>query len=1746
MRVAAPSRKPTPPRPGPVARQASVRRSAPVSAAPLVSTEPAGLATIVDWLRVEPRSTLPHRAAAEQWFDRRFTAVAVYRGGRAREACAAAGARAFSVGSTVAFAESAPSFRRVVHELAHVVQQGAAEQFVAVPRGRLMVSDPGSVAEREATRASHGDLPRVFSAAPVKLYRDELDTDEDTLTTDLEKRLFKAMKAAQVPGSPLALADQTEATAVIGVRSTDWFAPIYKRASLPFAKETYQRVVETTGDLAGTDLKSAFDASQGPALAARGFVIDGRQVRLARVAEPGPGKHQSYAVVGATDLADAAAGWSERVQDMRVEQRMRLFARGSRWKIVELAQQPKKADQAPMFGIRAQGAATTSSTFPYSSTLPFQKSDYLAFLRAEGGLATPDEADQDLVAFSEKAAATRGVPLAQGRAYVAPVVEDGKKAFYYTLLPEPRESVQFADKSRLREQTDPAGILAKYKSSFVAKLRAILDGTTKSIEGQRALALDDDGAAAGKMLVALAAIDKLIDDALAKVAATKQDATLTAPTTAELTTVAETARGAFVKAVVDNYADVAAMHQHIGVARIFPSDFERIRGTILEDWVGSHYPVVLTDPKHIPVFGKRDGDKLVQSAELSKLRRGDGKIVAKDRKQIIFEAKFVTKVPSDEHQKQMIDYARIIGWDYEARQKVDPLVGYFYDASAAPAERWVAAKTWSDILYVFSSPEQETAWQPALKKTFGEIYLTKVHSATAGSEKLEKLLTGWTENPTIELTIDKPGARTDFTFPPFPTPAPVVAGVTLTKVDLTLAGPGDPTIAKGSVTSTLDDAATKGVVSSQAPATRPIEPLTESERIDALGAIGKKKPKIFGRVTAKLGGLKSKLDDLLQRVTTSAKLITGGLEATIAVSPGASGIPGFTLTEAAITVTVGPAAGKGGLAVQGKLGLAHESGKIAGGLSITYKDGLVVEGTATVTDLVEGLKPFTLAVKYAPPAEAGGEPTIDIGVKQVAFEKRYRGVYITGTSTDLRYDVKTKKFSGNGSLSADLGRFGKASVEGVRIVDNSVEAATFKYASPDLAWPKKNPTVTLGVVGSATYDKGAFSGALDVTAKLTHKHLKKLNPKLESIELSGHVAIAKDGSTSGFIQTESVIPLGKHFQIPAPFKLTVTSDGNVTANFTVELINIETRWVTLQQASLACVIDRDGFRVTQGRLEATIGGKGKKFAGTLVAAYAPEGGFSLGLEVDVEIKPGLVAHGSLSYSSKTGLISGALSTQPITILDSTAEKELFRLVKQIRLFGIPFVVGLYLDLGIVFAFKYGFKLTVSPKVELIGFALDTFTFEEARAAMTLGGELFASLEPTPQIGLGGYLIDPLVLRGGGGLRIPISAKARLVPSGTFTVSYRPDGGLSAAATVGLALKFGITASVEPYAEFVLLDGVYRAPWVGSPLSSFVILPERDLFSFNLDFGKSLKKADEPALPAGGKPAEAAKPTTRQGGTATQEGSKPVKEEPKGDARPGVEPSSVKDEPAGEQEGFSLKTLVDKLLATPPGKAVKGVIEEVKAAYELVKGIIGKIWGALKGFVGAAVDSFTALLKGVREKGLSGYLKQLLKGSLDDTLFFCIEPVLDVFVDAEDKLLSIFTGASSDPFTFALQIVQKLFGVAWGSLKQLVSALRTMFGRGRQALGRWLNFLVQNGKLGVLRHEYYVGIGWLRKDFVAPDQYKIHVGFDDADRNPGPTLIGIDSGIAIGLWLALELFSGVQHTKNPSAGNHDNYWTEDDK
>lgn len=70
-----------------------------------------------------PPSQLPFRQEMEKSFGRSFHNVEVYVGPSAKMACRQLGAKAFSVGKIVVFAEQNPSRDVVAHELTHVLQQ---------------------------------------------------------------------------------------------------------------------------------------------------------------------------------------------------------------------------------------------------------------------------------------------------------------------------------------------------------------------------------------------------------------------------------------------------------------------------------------------------------------------------------------------------------------------------------------------------------------------------------------------------------------------------------------------------------------------------------------------------------------------------------------------------------------------------------------------------------------------------------------------------------------------------------------------------------------------------------------------------------------------------------------------------------------------------------------------------------------------------------------------------------------------------------------------------------------------------------------------------------------------------------------------------------------------------------------------------------------------------------------------------------------------------------------------------------------------------------------------------------------------------------------------------------------------------------------------------------------------------------------------------------------------------------------
>jgi hypothetical protein len=95
---------------------------------------------------------LPYRAEVEAKLGRPMKNVRCYGGPEAKEACAMVGARAFTVGNVIVFAEP-PALDVVLHEAVHVVQQGG-DQVDVRAGASLPMATPGDASEREAHKVA--------------------------------------------------------------------------------------------------------------------------------------------------------------------------------------------------------------------------------------------------------------------------------------------------------------------------------------------------------------------------------------------------------------------------------------------------------------------------------------------------------------------------------------------------------------------------------------------------------------------------------------------------------------------------------------------------------------------------------------------------------------------------------------------------------------------------------------------------------------------------------------------------------------------------------------------------------------------------------------------------------------------------------------------------------------------------------------------------------------------------------------------------------------------------------------------------------------------------------------------------------------------------------------------------------------------------------------------------------------------------------------------------------------------------------------------------------------------------------------------------------------------------------------------------------------------------------------------------------------------------------------------------------
>lgn len=997
-------------------------------------------------------------------------------------------------------------------------------------------------------------------------------------------------------------------------------------------------------------------------------------------------------------------------------------------------------------------------------------------------------------------------------------------------------------------------------------------------------------------------------------------------------------------------------------------------------------------------------------------------------------------------------------------------------------------------------------------------------------------------NPIIEvLAPSVDGGRVSISNPPVAHP-----GLTVQTVDLQLADAGRGPVESGSLTVDIDAA---GAVQKTG-AVLPVDP-TPVDGADA-------------HVQNDIRDAQSSLDQLLGRLNASARLIDGGVEGTLSVDPGPSGIPGFDIQQCAVTVRFVD----GAVTAEGTLALAHTSGSLTVSATLGWDGGWYATGEAQVSEVIDGLEPFTVSFDHR-----GG--VTQIRAEQVAFARTIGSVSLTGTAQEILYDATAGAFSGTVALDADLGAFGQAGGY-ASIADNQLAQATLTYKTPELRYPadSETPIIAGTVGGTLTFAEGALSGQIDGSATIRPPGLESLMGEgNQSLGLAVNVTVNPDGSFGGTIASTSAIALGEYFRIPE-LSATLEPGGALSSQFAVEVVNLP----FLEQGRMDCKIDESGFQVISVQAEIPFGDEENgRVWGSIGADYNATDGFRVHGNAHVRIKDDMVAHGDFAYTTTTGEVDAQLSVDDITLFDyGPTTHQLFHLESNLILFSVPPAAGLlgaYLDLGLNLGFSYRLQLTLSPSVTLEGLALDDFSFTKAAATVGLGGEIVATLQGTPNIGLGLYAIHPKLLRGGGGIAVPIVAEARLTPSGNVSADYTPEGGISGSAKVGMGLTFGITGSVTPYAELALLDGAIEKDWTGDSVADFEILPPRELFTYVLDLGGDLGQDQAPTIPASlGEPQAITADQTLAQDTGTA--STPAL--PTGQRGQDAATAEPAEGESGAESGFDFLGLIGQLLGQPNLAAVREVLDVAAETWESIAEFVTSVAGVLKNWMSNLSQGVTEILRGFAEHGFVGYAAILVRSVVGDEIYYLIEPIFTELDVLEDKL-EVLAGralptTAEEFFDWGLEMIAGVMNIGFSGITAAAGAIAAIWSRLQSHGASLVNQLIRQGDLGVKRHPYSVTLPdptWTNpfrtRDhwFLAATEYKIHVlGYSEhhvqedimdaiASLDPRRIWDAITdlpgSAVGVALWNALEAVDEIPPTNNErhsrSGKTYADYWVD---
>jgi Domain of unknown function (DUF4157) len=1154
--------------------------------------------------------------------------------------------------------------------------------------------------------------------------------------------------------------------------------------------------------------------------------------------------------------------------------------------------------------------------------------------------------------------------------------------------------------------------------------------------------------------------------------------------------------------IVKVYADdVDALFDEVIEPAVFAPPYTRIQGNIFEKWV----------KENRPGWQKGSGQPLFKDKRLTKDRYGD-LVIQKGSKLVVGEVKGVAGKPGKEQLQQIADYFIIL-------TRKPPIQGrYLEDPEDSKSAKTV---TFSAVKYFFPTREVAQAWMPALLNGFKRrTDIFQVDPAVPKTLPKKKRTLRNRANPFIDVVVDDADDATHLTHR-LENPPVKNAGLKVDFFEVTFEEAGYPAITSGQLSLQVD--VKGGALASEKPTPKKLTPLKPgqepppgSSELDAdLVATTEN-----GVADVKPSGL----DKFLKNVHAEVKLTDDGLGGRIWADP-AEFVAKMNLVKAEIAA--GYTLSKG-FEANGtvEVSYAPDPAKFKGGVTVKYhREKWSFLGQATVGGLIAGLEPFDVLIKHE-------DDVTTIGAKNLALQKKFAAVQLKAAVPQLSYDVETGGFSAEDvTVTAVLGAFGTAEAKAT-IRNNEIADAELKYTSPDIQLPKKNPAFVGKLEGTIRYSRGQVSADVGGDVFLRSALIKKLSPRNEAIALHAAISIADGEIKSGSIGLAKPVAIGKHFELPK-LDVTIARDGSFDVDGVLRLVGIK----NLKEAQVGLGIDDRGLHVKQASIEAVIGAEGKdRFWGTLLVSAAENEGLRITADAHVKIKEGLIAEGRLTYDAKEQTLSGKLGIREITLFRyGPVERSLLELHNQIELISFYHVIGLYLDLGFDLKFTLHFDLKIRPTVELEGLDLETFEFKRVRAIIELIGQMLASLGAYPSVGLGVFVISTKLLRGGGGIVIPIVGTAKLQAGARFGLEYLPGGEVTGGARVGLQLTFGIDAAVRPYAEFVVLDGAWKPRWDGEPLASFVLLPERELFTYVIDFGEPLPESPvTPKLPPEGKPQS---PAPVRADRRIEKDKQPAAQDtalpPRKEAQERGNPDKGAEGPADSPDGFSLAKLVQNLKQADAVRPVFDALEAAGEVWDFITGALGRIWKAIKNWFGDTIDALKRLFKGIKAAGgFFNYLKQVLKEKLGDDLFYIIEPLLNALGGFEQRVYELLETPLPDSFgsafTWIFKFIWTIVGGGFDTIVQLARAVKEVVSRAGEVALKFVNYLVQSGRIGVKRSTYSGPLG----SVDVPDTYKIKIGGISFARtaDEGSFVINADTAIGAPLWAALTLL-GADRTSN---------------